>query len=102
MCHLGTARSMRSTVIPMLLLSFAAAGQVRVPAWRQVGSRAVELNLASPATGSVRQVWFSDDGSTLYAVTSSGKTFSTSDFEQWQPVTNPPEAPAQVPGPQPE
>jgi uncharacterized protein (TIGR03437 family) len=47
----------------------------------------------------VDRVWYSPDGGTLYARTSSGKTFQTSDFENWKPVENvtPPE-PSQTSG----
>ncbi|HYL95654.1 MAG TPA: hypothetical protein VET69_07610, partial [Terriglobales bacterium] len=62
----------------------SAAGQPQ-PEWRKVGSPAVELMLASPATGPVAQVWFSPDGSRLMARTASGRTFVTSDFEDWVP-----------------
>jgi uncharacterized protein (TIGR03437 family) len=58
------------------------SGQSR-PDWRKVGSSAVELTLASPATGPVDRVWFSGDGSQLFARTASGKTFVTIDFETW-------------------
>jgi len=64
--------------------ALSAIGQPR-PAWRKVGSAAVELMLASPATGPVAQVWFSPDGSRLMARTTSGRIFVTSDFESWVP-----------------
>jgi uncharacterized protein (TIGR03437 family) len=75
----------------MVLVALAAAAQVRTPAWRQVGSSAVELNLASPATGAMKQVWYSDDGSTLYARTASDKVYATTDFDTWRAVANAPE-----------
>ncbi|HTX37922.1 MAG TPA: hypothetical protein VME43_22990 [Bryobacteraceae bacterium] len=58
----------------------------------------MDLELAAPATGPVNQVWYSADGSTLYARTGSGKVFRTSDFETWSPAANPGDAavPAQV------
>jgi uncharacterized protein (TIGR03437 family) len=56
------------------------------PDWRKVGASAVELSLASPATGSVERVWFSADGAQLFARTASGKTFATIDYETWKPV----------------
>ncbi len=68
------------------------------PDWRKVGGPAVDLELAAPATGPVTQVWYSADGSALYAKTGSGKVFRTSDFETWLPASNPDAAavPAQV------
>ena len=48
----------------------------------------MELGLPSVATGPVARVWYSADGSVLFARTSDGHAFQTSDFEQWQPVTD--------------
>jgi uncharacterized protein (TIGR03437 family) len=67
--------------------------QVR-PEWRRVGSSAVELDLASPATGPVEQVWFSVDGSQLFARTPTGRIFATVDYENWTPVELAPQPPA--------
>ncbi len=75
----------------MVLVAAAAFAQVRAPNWRPVGGPAVDLSLASPATGAVDQVWFSADSSILYARTPSGKVFATSDFDAWRPA---PDAPA--------
>jgi uncharacterized protein (TIGR03437 family) len=57
--------------------------------WRHVGNSAMELALPSLATGEVDRVWYSSDGSSLFAKTSSGRVFQTSDFEQWRLVTDP-------------
>ena len=48
----------------------------------------MDLLLASPATGPVEKVWFSESGGTLYARTRSGKVFETSDYEVWLPSQN--------------
>lgn len=81
MCRKGTVRAV--TVLILALWGLVCAmGQTR-PDWRKVGSSAVELMLASPATGPVDRVWFSADGSQLFARTSSGRTFVTIDFETW-------------------
>jgi uncharacterized protein (TIGR03437 family) len=56
--------------------------------WRHVGNSAMELALPSLATGAVDRVWYSADGSILYAKTASGRVFQTSDFEQWKLVTD--------------
>jgi uncharacterized protein (TIGR03437 family) len=77
----------------VLATALAAVAQVRPPAWRKVGSTAVDLNLASPATGAMRQVWYSPDGSTLYARTASDLVYATTDFDTWRHVTDAPEPP---------
>ncbi|HTW63766.1 MAG TPA: hypothetical protein VME17_04080 [Bryobacteraceae bacterium] len=48
----------------------------------------MEMGLPSEATGPVDRVWYSADGQSLYAKTASGRVFRTSDFEQWQAVTD--------------
>ena len=42
--------------------------------------------MPSVTTGPVARVWYSEDGSVLYAQTGSGRIFSTTDFEQWKQV----------------
>ena len=74
-------RTTRATVL-LLTLAGAALGQT-APDWRKVGGSAVELSLASPATGPVAQVWFAPAGDLLLARTVSGKVFQTRDFETW-------------------
>jgi uncharacterized protein (TIGR03437 family) len=66
------------------------------PDWRKVGSSAVELSLAAPATGAVAQVWFSADGSQLFARTADGRTFVTFDSETWAPTEAAPDPPPTV------
>ncbi len=61
--------------------------------WRHIGNSALDLGLASVATGPVARVWYSTSGDRLYANTASGHSYLTSDFEQWNPageVTVPP------------
>ena len=70
------------------------------PEWRHIGNSAIDLGLPSLATGAVDRVWYSPDGSTLFARTSSGTMFETNDFEQWKPappVQPPPAVQAPVP-----
>src|ERR1017187_2008759 len=86
-CHKGTIRVPRRLVGLVLAVVFLAAAQPR-PDWRKVGSSSVELMLASPATGPVERVWYSADGSLLFARTPSGKVFETADFETWAAVSN--------------
>jgi uncharacterized protein (TIGR03437 family) len=84
----------------MLLLSaLPAAAQPAAnparPTWRKVGNSTMDLALASPASGAVSRVWFSLDGSVLYALTASGRVFESADLETWSAATNfgaPPDA----------
>lgn len=80
-----------------LALGYLAAAQT-APQWRRVGSSAAELMLASPATGPVDRVWFSSEGSLLYARTRSGRVFQTPDFETWTPATSVAEPSEPLPG----
>jgi uncharacterized protein (TIGR03437 family) len=76
----------------VLLLALAGVALAQGTNWRKVGNSAVDLLLASPATGPVDKVWFSGGGGTLFARTRSGKVFETSDYEVWLPsqyVTEP-------------
>jgi uncharacterized protein (TIGR03437 family) len=79
-------------VTVVLLAAFAASAQPG-PDWRKIGAPAVELRLASAATGPVERVWFSPGGSVLYARTRSGQTFETADFESWSATAEPADLP---------
>jgi uncharacterized protein (TIGR03437 family) len=61
-----------------------------------IGSSAVELLLASPAGGPVDRVWFSGNGSLLFARTRDGRIFQSSDFETWSPTAESPEPPQTI------
>jgi uncharacterized protein (TIGR03437 family) len=79
-----------------LALAAVAAAQTTgqtAPAWRKVGGAAIDLSLASPATGPVDRVWFSPGG-ILFARTASGRIFRTADFELWAPAPPDTEIPA--------
>ncbi|SPF38730.1 conserved exported hypothetical protein [Candidatus Sulfopaludibacter sp. SbA4] len=94
MCHKATLRG------TLCLFTLALAGTIPAAAqtdWRQVGGTSVELMLAAPATGPVDRVWFSPDGSVLYARTPSGKTFQTANFETWVPAADVPVPPRLTP-----
>lgn len=93
MWHKGTVRG----AVWLLTIAGASAFGQNLPDWRKIGGSAVELFLAAPATGPVEEVWFSPEGSTLYAKTRSGGIFQTADFETWVPAQNPPAIPAVVP-----
>ena len=73
-----------------LAVSLAQA-QVR-PDWRHIGNSAVEMALASPASGAADRVWFSADGAVLFVRTAAGRVFQTADFESWQPTAAAPTA----------
>ena len=73
------------------------AAQTAPVEWRRVGNPAMEVGLASPATGPVETVWYSPDGARLYARTRAGRVFETTDFESWTPaqgVSGPADPPA--------
>jgi uncharacterized protein (TIGR03437 family) len=73
----------------MLMSAGFVFAQSPVLDWRHIGNSAMELALPSVATGPVERVWYSDDGSVLYARTTTGRLFETNDFEQWRRSTDP-------------
>src|SRR5687767_9097261 len=79
------------------MLAGTALWAQSAPDWHKVGGSAVELMLASPATGPVERVWFSASGTSLYARTRTGQLFQSIDFETWLPAEGTPETPAAVP-----
>src|ERR1035438_1107 len=85
-CHKGRVRRAVGGTVLMLVLAVLAPAQSAN--WRRVGNSAVDLLLASPATGAVEKVWFSVSGGTLYARTGTGRVFETSDYEVWLPSQN--------------
>ena len=101
MCRRATVRVASITALaalPWCVFAQAAGAQVSGGqgsgqsagiGWRHVGNSAIELALPSLATGSVDRVWYSTNGSNLYAKTASGRVFQTSDFEQWQFISDP-------------
>ncbi len=96
MCHSATPPGGVVRLVGLLLLTLLAVGALDAqtsvaskpgvrPDWRHIGNSAIELSLASPASGAVDRVWFSEDGSHLYVRTGSGRVFETSDYQNWQP-----------------
>ena len=80
-----------------MLLVYAAASMAQNLEWRRAGTGVIESGLASPAAGAVNRVWYSPDGTRLFARTPSGQIFETADFESWKPLVGaaaplPPEA----------
>ncbi len=73
----------------------AATAVGKTDSWRRIGNTLIDRSLAGLATGPVDRVWYTPDGSQLLVRTASGRTFSSSDFETWQPATTaPPASPA--------
>ncbi len=66
--------------------------------WRRIGNASMDVGLASPATGPVLAVWYSADGSRLYARTRANRVFETIDFENWTAIQGASE-PADIPPP---
>ena len=97
MCRKETTRGWPALWAVSLSVGVLAA-QTAPSDWRRVGNTSVELGLASPGTGPVESVWYAADGSRLYARTKSGRTFETTDFENWSPAATPSD-PADPPAP---
>ena len=92
MCHKGTTRTLARLAV--LALATAVGVSAQTTEWRRIGNSSADVQLASPVTGPVIQVWYSDDGSLLYARTASGKLFQTLNFESWDPAAGDPKPPA--------
>jgi uncharacterized protein (TIGR03437 family) len=75
-----------ATVLLIALAWVAPVWGQNAPAidWRRIGSPVSDLSLASYAGGPVARVWYSADGSRLYARTASGQVWQTHDFESWE------------------
>src|SRR5271166_3005071 len=89
MCRRTTIRAVGRAglaALPLCVLGSIFAQGTGV-GWRHIGNSAIEIALPSAATGPVDRVWYSPDGQSLFAKTSSGRVFRTIDFEQWQLVT---------------
>src|SRR6266704_700374 len=93
MCQSATVRARIAGVLLFTALTAAAQTTPARPSWRRIGSAAIDMALASPATGPVSRVWFSADGSRLYALTAAGRVFESADLETWSAVANPPQPP---------
>ncbi len=84
MCRNATIRFFAVLAAGGCALAQSAAPAPTPPEWRRVGNSALELGLPSLATGPVDRLWYSAGGGRLLARTDSGRTFETSDFEQWR------------------
>lgn len=78
---------LRNTVWALLCACSVVPAWAQAPAdWRRIGNSALDLSLPSPATGPIERVWYSEDGSRLFARASADRTFVTTDFETWTSV----------------
>src|SRR6266566_4695929 len=93
MCQSATIRARIAGVLLFTALTAAAQTTPLRPNWRRIGSAAIDLALASPATGPVSRVWFAPDGSRLYALTAAGRVFESADLETWSVTANPTQPP---------
>jgi len=87
MCRRATIRLIAATMV-LAAPGWYAWSQTTSLDWRHIGNAAIDLPLPSVATGPVDRVWYSSDGSVLYARTQSGRVFQTSTFDQWQRVVD--------------
>ena len=84
MCQTDTIRLILGLAIGLQAgLAQTQTGARLDPDWRRIGAATVELGLADPVTGPVKRVWYSADGSRLYAQSAADYVFETVDFENW-------------------
>lgn len=101
-CQKATKRVPAIVLTLVVLAGHQAAAQSTAtsaptaPDWRKIGGSAVDLSLASPATGPADRVWFSPGG-VLFAHTVSGHIYQTADFENWSEAPAGTEIPAESP-----
>lgn len=89
--------SLVTVLVSVAVSSAQTTRQSLAPDWRHIGNSALDLGLSSVATGPVERVWFSPDGTTLFARTASAQVFESRDFEQWRAAgDNSIEIPAQA------
>jgi len=83
MCRSATVWRGIATAGFVLAAAGIASAQLLQLDWRHVGNSAIDLGLPALSTGPFSRVWYSADGSRLFAVTASGRVFSTLDPERW-------------------
>ena len=96
-CHKETIYGW-SLVLAIPLAAGVLSAQTPPVEWRRIGNASMDVGLASPATGPVLAVWYSADGSRLYARTRANRVFETIDFENWTAIQGASE-PADIPPP---
>jgi len=84
-CHKETIYGW-SLVLAIPLAAGVLSAQTVPVEWRRIGNASMDVGLASPATGPVLAVWYSADGSRLYARTRANRVFETIDFENWTAI----------------
>jgi uncharacterized protein (TIGR03437 family) len=89
MCRKDTIRQFAGLTVVLggALLASAQTAPLALD-WRHIGNSGLDLSIAGVATGPVDRVWFSADGSSLYARTASGRVFQTEDFERWKAASD--------------
>lgn len=85
MCLVTTIRRTAVAVAAWVLVVPAVA-QVPKPDWRRIGNSGVDLALPSVATGPIERVWYSEDGTRLFARAGADRTFVSRDMEGWVAV----------------
>ncbi len=98
MCH-GDSLKRIPALLALLSIPLLAESS-----WQKLGGYTFDAGLASAATGPVAAVWFSSDGSKLFARTQDGAVWESSDLESWSrssaPATRPREFSPDVHGPE--
>src|ERR1035438_8429526 len=81
MCRCETITLLASVY---LASAFTLAAQTSAPAWKRVAGYTIQEDLAGPATGPVRNVWYASNGNRLLVATVSNRVFETADFQHWR------------------
>jgi uncharacterized protein (TIGR03437 family) len=73
-----------AVLVGLLLASGSGLAAQPAVAWKRIAGTTIHENLAGPATGPVRAVWYSVSGNRLLAATASNRVFETTDFQRWR------------------
>jgi uncharacterized protein (TIGR03437 family) len=79
-----TTRRYRSVAVCLGLLLVPAVYSQTTSTWRSVGPSVIEKGLAGVAAGPVDRVWYSADGSVMYARTVTGRVYRSADLDHWE------------------
>ena len=66
------------------LATASGVGAQPAVAWKRIAGTTIQEDLAGPATGPVKAVWYSAAGNRLLAATASNRVFETTDFQHWR------------------
>jgi uncharacterized protein (TIGR03437 family) len=83
-CDTGILRRRVSLLAGIWLIGASGLYAQPAVAWKRIAGTTIHENLAGPATGPVRAVWYSPSGNRLLAATASNRIFETSDFQHWR------------------